>query len=193
MKEKLLTDFDEAATDIYNQITKTLSSASFIIFGHSLGAYLALIVAGMLENNNYHPAYVFVSGATPASMTLKKNRYLLKDADFLHELQKMGGMPKELINDVDFQRFFLPILRADFKLVEKFNIEQATTLKAPIYAFIGSDEENIKEIQQWEKFTCSSFQYKIMQGDHFFLFNHATEIGQIIKQMYIECIVLRYQ
>jgi external thioesterase TEII len=49
MVEDLLKDFDMAAEDIYNQLTAKLSSDRFLIYGHSMGAYLALRVANMLE------------------------------------------------------------------------------------------------------------------------------------------------
>src|SRR5262249_8544650 len=62
MKESLLKDFDLAAQDIYHQLTGKLTSASFIIYGHSMGAYLALRVANMLEKAGKFPAFVIVSG-----------------------------------------------------------------------------------------------------------------------------------
>src|ERR1043166_8245649 len=45
INEPLVTNFDLAANDILRQLRQKLASSSFLIYGHSMGAYLALRVS----------------------------------------------------------------------------------------------------------------------------------------------------
>src|SRR5579859_5869614 len=58
MKEELLKDFELAALDIYEQVAKQNGASRFMIYGHSMGAYLALRVSRMLEMEGKPPAYL---------------------------------------------------------------------------------------------------------------------------------------
>lgn len=183
IKEELLIDIDTAANDLYCQIISRIQAQKFMIFGHSMGAYLALKVADLLERSNNFPSYLFVSGAPGTAVNIKK-RHLLDDADFISELKKMGGIPNELIKNKDFIDFYLPILRSDFKIIEGFEMEKQTSLNTSIFALMGDKEENTNQISKWKNYTRSFFKYRILSGEHFFIYKNAVEISKIIKDSY---------
>ena len=62
LHEQLLRDFDKAAEDLCGQITAAAGEAAFMIYGHSLGAILAVKVAALLEEKEINPLHVVVSG-----------------------------------------------------------------------------------------------------------------------------------
>jgi len=94
--EALLRDFDIAAQDILNQVMVKLKNSTYLIYGHSMGAYLSLRVSGLLERLGRPPAYLIVSG-NPGPGALdrmpSKRRYLMKPDEFKAELREIGGMP----------------------------------------------------------------------------------------------------
>jgi external thioesterase TEII len=186
MNELLLTDFEKAANDIYNQINKKLNSSKFIIYGHSMGAYLALRVARMLEEANRSPAYLIVSG-NPGPGIRQDNakiRHMLERDEFIEELRLLNGVPPELLENRELFNFFEPILRADFEVAEKNQLATEPPVNIPIYAMMGSKEQKVDEISNWLRFTKSNFKFEILKGDHFFIYNHPHRIASIIKDCY---------
>ncbi|MCB2410663.1 thioesterase II family protein [Hymenobacter lucidus] len=183
-KEALLTDFDAAAQDIFEQLKAKINSPHFVIYGHSMGAYLALHVARMLENVNVFPTHVFVSGNAGPGVSGATKRYLLGQKDFVEELRKMGGVPMELFDNKDLLEYFLPIVRADFQIAEQNKLSNDCVVKAPIYAMMGSQEEQVAAIANWGRFTQGVFQYSVLTGGHFFIYDHPTAIATIINDRY---------
>ena len=110
MNEPLLDDFDAAAKDLYKEVITQLTASEFLIYGHSMGAYLALRVTNMLEETGRYPIRIIVSGnAGPRKQASdKKLRYLLARQDFIEELTTLGGLPPELIENKDLFNFFEP-------------------------------------------------------------------------------------
>ncbi|MBB6498880.1 thioesterase II family protein [Pedobacter cryoconitis] len=179
--EELLKDFDLAALDIYKQVIGKLNSSKFIIYGHSMGAYLALKVASLLEKANKAPSYIFVSGNAGPGLENKTTRYLLGREDFIVELKKLGGIPDEVFEYEDMLDFFLPVLRADFEISERNKAEVDTLISSPIYAMMGDQETKVEHITNWKNFTKSHFGYKIFEGGHFFIHKDYQEVARLIK------------
>ena len=162
MDEPLIRDFDHAARDLFIQINNiNLNSRHFLIYGHSLGAYLALrgyIGPGIREQLQYH--------------TLEKD-------EFVKALRKKGGLPDELVENKEVFEFFEPIIRADFELLEKKTFWKEQIIQAPIHALMGSEEEFANSISNWKNYTMSDFSYEILEGDHFFIYKNARKCSKI--------------
>jgi surfactin synthase thioesterase subunit len=186
MNEPLLVEFDEAAKDLYDQVMARLAVPEFLIYGHSMGAYLALRVANMLERAGRLPACVVVSGnAGPDVKTKdKKIRYLLEREEFIEEVKILGGLPQAIIENKELLGFFEPVLRADFEIVERNRLEEEPAIQAHLYAMMGSGEENVAFINNWSKFTKGRFNAEILEGDHFFIHRHPARVAGIINSFY---------
>jgi external thioesterase TEII len=180
----LVTDFDKAVQELYSQvidICKGIPSGPFIIYGHSMGAALALHLAALLEQSGHPPLSLVVTGYCGPGVGENKNLHLMEDRDFLDELVKMGGISKELLQQEELLQIFLPILKADFAIVENCPESFSATLNTPIYAAMGSEEEDVDAIQNWQQFTRAQFTHTILPGDHFFIQHHAQEIAALIQ------------
>jgi len=182
INEPLLTDFNAAARDVYDQLTKKLSDGVFLIYGHSLGSYLALRVANMLEKAGLAPAYLIVSGNAGPGIEDRETRYSLGEEAFIDMLQELGGIPPELLKNKELLNFFMPILRADFELAEKNEMIHEPAVNAPLYAIMGNEEEEAKEIANWARFTKSTFSHEVLEGDHFFIHKHPAKVAGIIRE-----------
>jgi external thioesterase TEII len=185
VREPLLRDFDLAAEDMYNQILNRLASRNFLIYGHSMGAYLALRVSNMLIKVQRYPDYLLVSGNTgPGAARETTNIYLLDKNEFKNKLENLGGFPAELLNNNELFDFFEPILRADFELIEKNGMDDEPAVSIPLFAMMGSLEEYVDNIANWGRFTTSQFNYEILEGHHFFIHSHPQRIADIIQECY---------
>jgi surfactin synthase thioesterase subunit len=182
--ERLLKDFQLAARDIYQQVIVKRTGVPFLLYGHSMGCDLALRVSNLLEAAGHFPAYLVMSGnAGPGTGTVK-NRYLLGRMEFVRELERLGGVPPELIENQVLFNFFEPILRADFEISERGDLEMEPAVNVPIYAMMGSREEEAGEIANWARFTRSHYAGEILEGDHFFIYKHPQRIAGIIRDCY---------
>jgi len=190
MNEPLLKNFDLAAWDICEQLTKRRnSSRHFLIYGHSMGAYLALRVANILESQGKSPSYLIVSG-NPGPMIRDENyTYSLPRTGFIDALGELGGMPAELIGNDDLFNVFEPVLRADFEIAEKCEMIEEPAVSAPIYAVMGRQEKKIDEIDNWRKFTKKEFDRMTLEGGHFFIYDHSLLIAKIIDDCYRRIVV----
>ena len=183
MKEPLLRDFDSAAWDIYKQILARVSN-DFIIYGHSMGASLSLRVTNLLEKNGWDPLYLVVSGNSGPGRTDDRNIHLLAHDEFREKLIELEGTHDDVFENKELFDFYEPILRADFELVENKDLTDEPPVKAPIYAVMGTQEETVDEILNWSKFTSSDFDYKLLEGGHFFIHKYPQKVADIINKCY---------
>lgn len=180
-----------AAIEDYTKQIKHLRNPNqpYLIFGHSMGATLGLYVAHEMEKINDIPLGLIVSGNPGPGIkdieeTHKNNpRYLMNDSDFKAELESLGGVPDEILKDDEMYNFFAPIMRSDFEILEKESnyLDKQIKLKTPIHALMGSDEERNEHILNWKNFTHATFEYTLLIGNHFFIFDHPEKLSTIIK------------
>ncbi|RBL90072.1 thioesterase II family protein [Chitinophaga flava] len=184
MDEPLLNDFDAAAKDLYRQIIGDITDAPFLIYGHSMGASLALRVTNLLEDAGKRPVAVIVSGNAGPGLERSRMRYLLDRPEFIKELELLGGLPPEIIENEELFGFFEPVLRADFEIAERNNLVSEPPIQSPLYAVMGSMEENVERIDNWMAYTRGRFASEVLEGDHFFIQRHPHRIAGIISSFY---------
>ncbi|MEM9820820.1 MAG: alpha/beta fold hydrolase [Bacteroidota bacterium] len=184
MAEKYCSSIEKAVDDLLQQVVQTNGSNPFVIYGHSLGSTLALLLAHKLELMNRPPLGLIVSGNPGPGVEAEKDYksfYKLSDEAFIEELKIMGGLPDEILTNEELLAFFLPILRADFSLYA-FAEPDFNPIQTPIYAIMGDEEDGVDQIENWERFTTAKFNYSVMQGKHFFIFDFPQKIALIIKE-----------
>ncbi|MDO5973612.1 thioesterase II family protein [Flavivirga jejuensis] len=186
IKEKLITSYVDAIQDMYKQISNRLNGEDFIIYGHSLGAALALGIEDMLEKDNKFSQCVIVSGNAGPGIKREKNRSSLNRNDFITMLKELGGLPKELLESEELLDFVLPILRADFKILEGDFLINDIIIESPIIAIMGDEEKEINKINNWKKHTKSNFKSYVLKGNHFFIYNNVKELVEIFRTSYHE-------
>jgi external thioesterase TEII len=180
MKEKLLISKIAAIDDYVQQIKLLRNNCPFLVYGHSLGAELGFYAVRALEEMNINPAFLILSGNAGPQRRYTKT-YLLDEISLKNELKRLGGIKDEVLNNKDLFNFFSPIIRADFEILEKESISYSNLkIKTPIHAIMGTNEERVEKINNWEKFTLGTFKYEILSGNHFFIYDHPYKLAQII-------------
>jgi external thioesterase TEII len=183
--EKLLKTKRETILDYFSQIKALRNDKPYIIYGHSMGATLGLSVVEKMENSNDAPSALIVSG-NPGPGVYKEDktiRYLLDDIEFKIVLKELGGIPDEVLDNDELYEFFSPIIRADFETLENDNFsEKGIVINTPLYAMMGDEEETSDRIENWKNFTNDDFQYKILKGNHFFIYEHTEELVKVIER-----------
>lgn len=181
IREDLLTDFEMAANDLYDQLIRKLNGNRIVIYGHSMGASLALKVVSMLEVQTKIECTLIVSGSHGPTLKNLPLKYNLPENEFIEELKLLGGIPDEVYADPDMMQIFLPILRADFQLLELSQLNKLPPLKTTINVIMGDQEKYVDEIGNWQRFSKAAIHTKIYPGGHFFIHKNARNLAADIK------------
>jgi medium-chain acyl-[acyl-carrier-protein] hydrolase len=145
----------------------------FAIFGHSMGGLLSFELARYLrKEHGKKPVHLFVSASrAPQIMSKKAPIHALPEAEFKQELCRLNGTPASVLENSELMQLLIPILRADFAVLETYVYAQEQPLECPITAFGGFQDEEVspEELQGWRSQTKNSFQLQMLPGDHFFI------------------------
>lgn len=169
-------------TNIWSLVEKLVEALSphlktpFAFFGHSMGALICFELARSLRHQrDVLPLQLFVAGhRAPHLATQRPPIHDLPTPLFLEKLKDLNGTPETVLRDAELMQFFLPVLRADFKLLETYVFNEAKPFDCPITAFGGLDDKvaSEKEMADWSAHTQKAFKLHMLPGGHFFL-NHA--------------------
>jgi medium-chain acyl-[acyl-carrier-protein] hydrolase len=145
----------------------------FAFFGHSLGALIGFELARQIRRQyGVHPVRLFASaGRAPQIPHRAPPIHTLPDNQFLTELRRLNGTPRELLDHEELMEVMLPILRADFALYETYLYSTEPPLNCPISAFGGLQDRRVSasDLGAWRSQTSASFSLRMVPGDHFFL------------------------
>jgi len=183
ISEELMSNIYEIRDDLFRQIEDRIDG-EYIIYGHSLGGLLGYLLILLLEEKGLpRPLKFIVSGRANPCMRPPFIRYNLAKDDFIKSLKKLGGMPSEFFNHSELFDFFEPILRADFKAVEKFDFSETRKIGTKISLLYGENESFSKEeALRWRDFSYQNINFYQFEGGHFFIFDQIEEICNIIRQ-----------
>ena len=147
---------------------RPLLDVPVLLFGHSMGGRIAFEIAKRLGDR---AARLFVS-ASPAPDVVAPNPMAhLDDATFLRRIADKGGTPREILEDADLMELVLPVLRADFTLVETYRATDEERVACPVTAFAGTGDREvpIESVRRWGRYTSGPFGVIEIPGDHFYL------------------------
>ena len=149
----------------------------FAFFGHSLGAIVSFELALKLQREKGKlPLHLFVSGRrAPCIPRQDPITYNLPDEEFVEELRRLNGTPKEILEHSELMQLMLPVLKADFEISETYRHSGENLRGCPITAFGGKQDEEVPQdyLEAWQEHTTGPFKQRMLPGDHFFL--HASE------------------
>lgn len=145
----------------------------FAFFGHSMGATIAFELARALRKDGQTgPLHLFVSGRhAPQFPDTEPPGYDLPEAQFIEKLRQLNGTPGEVLEQPELMRLMIPLLRADFELIQTYKFSPGLPLGCPITAFGGLEDHDVTEerLRGWQEQTTASFRSRMFEGNHFFL------------------------
>ncbi|NLL73989.1 MAG: thioesterase [Clostridiales bacterium] len=189
INESLYHNIDEAAEDIAEFIGENIEDSQYGIFGHSMGALLAFEVYYKLKERKVPlPGHIFFSGRSAPHIKHRRiyvERY--SDHLFLDLVSLYGGLPKEMYDD-QIKEKFLPILRADFKMIDEYEyIDKMIKIHCDISVLYGEKDFSVdnKAVEEWDKHTNGKAHIYCFPGNHFYLNDEYDNIAKIIKDTII--------
>jgi len=144
----------------------------FALFGHSMGALIAFEFAHLLrEKRGIEPEHFLVSSRRAPHLPSDRITYNLPEAEFLAELSQLNGTPREVLEHPELMQLLMPLLRADFELIQTYKYTPRPPLNCPLTVIGGSEDDEVgdEKLAAWREHTTGHFSLQIIPGDHFFI------------------------
>jgi medium-chain acyl-[acyl-carrier-protein] hydrolase len=185
LREKPLTRLPEAVRAIVPAMLPYLDKP-FALYGHSMGAGMAFEIARALRRGQHRePSALFVSGRRAPQLPNEfPLTYTLSQPEFIEELRRLNGTPEEVLEHKELMRLMLPVLRADFELVETYVYTDEPPLDYPLHAFGGLQDPKVtgESIEAWREQTTSTFSARMLPGDHFFIQSNQALLLRLVSK-----------
>ena len=174
--EPRVTTHEALLADVLPQLTDSFSGP-YALYGHGLGAMMALAVARALHEAGLPgPAFLAVGGWSPSPLPAGlPAAHRATDAELLHELSDRGAVPLGSDEGILLQAM-LPVLRADLELAQDLHEavdrpSPAGPLTTPVLVVASQDNPLAAHstAEGWHRRTEGPVWSRTVPGRHFFV------------------------
>lgn len=185
-KEPLCGDFHEVSQDLYRVIKERYSGGEYALFGYSMGsiAVVEMLQYILKKNELPQPKHIFLAAHGPKAI-VDLQSYSPANLDEYVKMRtiQFGGIPKQLLDNKSFWRMYLPLYKADYLMISRYdfkNLQFTTNIPATVF-FSDKDTPRV-DIEQWNKYFIDRFELIEYTGSHFFINEHYEEMADVIKE-----------
>lgn len=185
-KDKFYDSFNAAVDDAYHLIEHEIHKAPYAFFGHSMGASISFELCHKIkESGGPPPVHLFLSGRKPPHLKPDdSNIHELPEEEFKEEIAKLGGTAPEVLAHKELLEIFLPVLRADYRILETHQyVEKAGKLDYDTTILYGTEDDATEnEIRGWQIYMNKPCNFRRFEGDHFFINVLTKDIVDVINR-----------
>jgi medium-chain acyl-[acyl-carrier-protein] hydrolase len=170
-------------TPLVRDLANSLDGAfdrPFALFGHSMGGLIAFELARTLRKRGSRPpAHLFISATrAPGTPSTQPLVHSASAEDVKKYLRVLNGTPQVILEDDDLMALMLPMLRADFSVLETYEYRDEPPLAIPITVFGGTADRLVppSALAGWRRQSARCPRTQLFPGDHFFVQTAAFEI-----------------
>lgn len=171
----------DMVADLFILARGCVENGPYLLFGHSMGALLAVELARQISQNGQLPMPIglVLTGRAAPSVRYGRGLGQMTSRAFWATLADLGGLPTELTTCPDLQAFYEPTMRADVQAIEAYSYQPAPPLPIPMLVRAG-DSEGISrdDLLAWQTETSYPLNAGFMPGNHFFILDHPAELLQ---------------
>ncbi|MGW5710119.1 thioesterase [Streptomyces olivaceus] len=159
----------------------------YALYGHCAGALLAYEVAQTMGERFGVWPRTLVAGAQPAPHLPASGPVLheLPDGELLGAVRARGGIPDALLDKPAFLEFLLPVLRADFRLWERYEYRARPPLPVPVTTLRGRDDRLVRpqDAQAWREHTSVGASDRLVDGGHYFIKDMSLDAARTLAEV----------
>ncbi len=174
LKEPLSQSLAAVVEDLVGTVSPVALRHSYGFYGHSMGTVITYeLVKELARCGLPAPATLFLSGRNPPHLRYKsRDLHCLSDEAFLEEIKSIGGTPPAFFEIKGLVETFLPILRQDYKNIERYRFEEPVHETDADLVFLASDQDSLAArpvVNEWARYTRRRFSIVDFSGNHFFI------------------------
>lgn len=184
--EPLLYNIDDVTTTLLQHI-KYYTDKPLVFFGHSVGGLICFEVAKAMKAEGLQPPVHLILSGCIAPQNLYKRRHIcdFDTKEFVEALKLYNGISQEVLNEPSLMEIFLPIIRADISIIEKYKYRGNDPLNCNITTIGSADDPTvlIEDIKPWASHTSMQYDHHTLNGDHFFIRTDIENLLNIINHV----------
>ena len=186
MKDKAFTDLRAMLRAFADDSLQQLLGKKIVLYGKCFGSTAAFEMAQLLDREyGIRPELLVVSGGVvPSEMKVEKVSEGSGEEEFDRLLLKYDFVTEAQLNNSDFRKYYLPVLRADYIMQAEYECGSPICLPYRVLALCGSEDKKAgcESMKKWSAYT-DSFTLRTFEGSHFFENkNTLPEICGLIKE-----------
>jgi pyochelin biosynthetic protein PchC len=187
--------FAEPAADGIEAMAAQIATAAasfvgepLVLFGHSMGAYVAYEATVELERRHGPVVDLLVVSAVPAPHHKPPGEvHKLPDAEFAAEVARENEtFARNLAQTPELVEVLLPMIRDDYRLFELYQPNRPPAVLAALMATGGDDDPGVDRagLETWKELAAGGFDVLTFPGAHFYLVqNEAALVGAVAARM----------
>jgi medium-chain acyl-[acyl-carrier-protein] hydrolase len=158
----------------------------FAFLGHSMGTAVAFELTHRLRaQGRPTPRVLALAGRRAPHRVSHHNPVHDKPDDALiARLRELDGTPEEVLASQELMSLILPVIRADFALVETYRPDLSRPpLDCPLLVYGGADDEDAsrEELEAWRDLTTGFVNAHVLPGGHFFLHDDRQRFLNLLR------------
>lgn len=136
-----------------------------VYFGHSLGGRIAF----SLIRRGFRADALIAHASRAAHVRQSVIRSSLSREALVRELRRLGGTPPAVLDDADILDLLLPVVRADFRILETLPANATDKVSCPLIAIGAADDVEVPReyTEKWSELAGGGFRYVVTEGGHF--------------------------
>lgn len=173
LQEDEYVSFEAAVDRIADElIEKGYCDEAYVLFGHSMGAFIAYELGKCLRTRIGRTAeLIIVSGQKPPCV-VDPDHYRQCEQDGIEYLKKLGGVPDIIMQHPDVMKYFWKLCEQDFRLLQTYHPDKSNQdVKIPKGVVICGEndvEVDAKELPLWSVHIENILEIYLCEGDHFY-------------------------
>lgn len=180
--------FPQRITELAEDIASTLShrTGPVVLYGHSMGALLAFETARALARHGVLVTGLVLSGrAAPHLDGPPLARHTLSDAALASELQRIGGTSDAVLARPDVLAATLPVIRADFRMVDTYAFSPGPALPVPAIILGGTEDPATPpaSLHAWSELVSGPLAVEFWPGGHFFVREQEPRLIDLFRRV----------
>jgi pyochelin biosynthesis protein PchC len=183
-REERLVDepVDDMATmaDTLADVLAPLFDRPVVLFGHSMGAAIGYEVTRRCEDRGRPPALLVASGFVAPHRRTPRDLHARDDDALVAEIARVSGEDAAALADPDLRELLLPMIRADYRLIERYAPAAPPPVSTPLVVYRGEADPDVDAArgEAWRELTASGElrEHRAFDGGHFYFRHDPTAL-----------------